>query len=96
MSVSIEINKEENVRVPDEKEPPLIISDLKEKGKIVWLPTAAEDIEKSEVKPSDYVEEKMGGKSIKSLACTFYEESKKHGKIYFLVFFMPFLKFCLR
>ena len=94
MSVSIEINEEENVRFPDAKEPPLIISDLKGDGKIVWLPAAPDDIEKSEVKPSDYVEEKLGGKSIKSLASTFYEESKKHGKIYFLVF-VPFLQFCL-
>ena len=94
MSVSIEINVEENVRVPDEKEPPLIISDLKGDGKIVWLPAAAEDTEKFDVKPSDYVEEKLGGKSIKSLASTFYKESKKNGKIYFLLL-VPFLQFCL-
>ena len=94
MSVSIEINEEENVRFPDAKEPPLIISDLKGDGKIVWLPTAPEDIEKSEVKPSDYVEEKLGVKSIKSLASTFFEESQKHGKIYFLLL-VPFLQFCL-
>ena len=98
MSVSsIKISDEENItekniRVPDEKEPSLIISDLKEKGKIVWQPT--EDIEKFEVKPSDYVEEKLGMKSIKNVAGTFYKELKKHGMIYFLIS-VPFLQLCL-
>ena len=70
-----------------------IISDLNEKGKIIWVPS--EDINKSEVKPSDYVEEKLGGKSIKQVAYKFYKESKKHGIIYFLIL-LPFLQFVLR
>ena len=99
MSVSVEISNQENDdeefrSVPDEKEPSLIISDLKEKGKIVWLPPEDENIEKSEVKPSDYVEEKLGGKSFKQVACTFFKELKRHGMIYFLIL-VPFLQFCL-
>ena len=74
------------------KEFSLIISDLNERGKIVWIPP--EDGEKSEVKPSDYVEEKLGGKSIKTVASTFCKESKKHAMIYFLIV-LPFLQFGL-
>ena len=76
---------------PDAKE--FIISDLDEKGKIIWVPS--DNINKSEVKPSDYVEGKLGGKSIKEVACKFYKESKKHGMIYFLIL-LPFLQFALR
>ena len=74
------------------KEFSLVISDLNERGKILWHPS--EDGEKSEVKPSDYVEEKLGGKSIKTVASTFYDETKKHAMIYFLIV-LPFLQFGL-
>ena len=77
----------------DTKQLSFIISDLNEDGQIIWKPT--EIIEKSGVNTSDFVEEKMGGKSIKYVLCMIFKELKIHGMIYFLIL-VPILQFLLR